>query len=207
MTTISITIPANVDADELKHLLQAYRAASRLVNEDIKVHSRSSKESSREKKKSPSPKGWTKDWTISAKNAPKEGTMTYERFLLYQQNDGSAIDSVLGETVSITTKTGVEKESTINRTHINTDIGNGLLELKSSSIKKSQKKKSPSKEKKTKKSLKEKKEKKEKDEDAEAEAAAKKQQMELDELLTDNENENKSESESESESENESDDE
>ena len=205
MTTISITIPANVDADELKHLLQTYRAASRLVNEDIKVHARSSKESSREKKKSPSPKGWTKDWTISAKNAPKEGTMTYERFLLYQQNDGSAIDSVLGETVSITTKTGVEKESTINRTHINTDIGNGLLELKSSSIKKSQKKKSPSKEKKaTKKPL------KEKDEDAEAEAAAAaaaeaKKQKELDSLLTDNENE--SESESESESENESDDE
>ena len=163
MTTISITIPANVDADELKHLLQTYRAASRLVNEDIKVHSRSSKESSREKKKSPSPKGWTKDWTISAKNAPKEGTMTYERFVLYQKNDGSAIDSVLGETVSITTKTGVEKESTINRTHINTDIGNGLLELKSSSIKKSQKKKSPSKEKKaTKKS-----QKKEKDEEGE----------------------------------------
>ena len=208
MTTISITIPANVDADELKHLLQTYRAASRLVNEDIKIHSRSSKESSREKKKSPSPKGWTKDWTISAKNAPKEGTMTYERFVLYQQNDGSAIDSVLGETVSITTKTGVEKESTINRTHINTDIGNGLLELKSSSIKKSQKKKSPSKEKKaTKKSLKEK---KEKDEDAEAEAAAAaateaEKQKELDSLLTDNENEN--ESESESESENESDDE
>ena len=200
MTTISITIPANVDADELKHLLQAYRAASRLVNEDIKVHSRSSKESSREKKKSPSPKGWTKDWTISAKNAPKEGTMTYERFLLYQQNDGSAIDSVLGETVSITTKTGVDKESTINRTHINTDIGNGLLELKSSSIKKSQKKKSPSKEKKaTKKS-----QKKEKDEDAEAAAAAEaKKQKELDALLTDNE----SESESENESENESDDE
>ena len=202
MTTISITIPANVDADELKHLLQAYRAASRLVNEDIKVHSRSSKESSREKKKSPSPKGWTKDWTISAKNAPKEGTMTYERFLLYQQNDGSAIDSVLGETVSITTKTGVDKESTINRTHINTDIGNGLLELKSSSIKKSQKKKSPSKEKKaTKKS-----QKKEKDEDAEAAAAAAaeaKKQKELDALLTDNE----SESESENESENESDDE
>ena len=206
MTTISITIPANVDADELKHLLQTYRAASRLVNEDIKIHSRSSKESSREKKKSPSPKGWTKDWTISAKNAPKEGTMTYERFVLYQQNDGSAIDSVLGQTVSITTKTGVEKESTINRTHINTDIGNGLLELKSSSIKKS--KKSPSKEKKaTKKSLKEK---KEKDEDAEAEAAAAaateaEKQKELDSLLTDNENEN--ESESESESENESDDE
>ena len=199
MTTISITIPANVDADELKHLLQTYRAASRLVNEDIKVHSRSSKESSREKKKSPSPKGWTKDWTISAKNAPKEGTMTYERFLLYQQNDGSAIDSVLGETVSITTKTGVEKESTINRTHINTDIGNGLLELKSSSIKKSQKKKSPSKEKKaTKKS----KEKKEKDEDAEAEAAAKKkQQIELDNLLTDNEDESESESENESDDE------
>ena len=199
MTTISITIPANVDADELKHLLQTYRAASRLVNEDIKVHSRSSKESSREKKKSPSPKGWTKDWTISAKNAPKEGTMTYERFLLYQQNDGSAIDSVLGETVSITTKTGVEKESTINRTHINTDIGNGLLELKSSSIKKSQKKKSPSKEKKaTKKS----KEKKEKDEDAEAEAAAKKkQQIELDNLLTDDEDESESESESESDDE------
>ncbi len=206
MTTISITIPANVDADELKHLLQTYRAASRLVNEDIKVHSRSSKESSREKKKSPSPKGWTKDWTISAKNAPKEGTMTYERFLLYQKNDGSAIDSVLGETVSITTKTGVEKESTINRTHINTDIGNGLLELKSSSIKKSQKKKSPSKEKKaTKKSHKEK---KEKDEDAEAAAAAEaKKQKELDELLTDNGNESENESESESESENESDDE
>ena len=202
MTTISITIPANVDADELKHLLQAYRAASRLVNEDIKVHSRSSKESSREKKKSPSPKGWTKDWTISAKNAPKEGTMTYERFLLYQQNDGSAIDSVLGETVSITTKTGVDKESTINRTHINTDIGNGLLELKSSSIKKSQKKKSPSKEKKaTKKS-----QKKEKDEDAEAAAAAaaeaaKKQQIELDNLLTDNEDESESESENESDDE------
>ena len=204
MTTISITIPANVDADELKHLLQTYRAASRLVNEDIKVHSRSSKESSREKKKSPSPKGWTKDWTISAKNAPKEGTMTYERFVLYQKNDGSAIDSVLGETVSITTKTGVEKESTINRTHINTDIGNGLLELKSSSIKKSQKKKSPSKEKKaTKKS-----QKKEKDEDAEAAAAAEaKKQKELDALLTDNENESESESESENESENESDDE
>ena len=202
MTTISITIPANVDADELKHLLQTYRAASRLVNEDIKVHSRSSKESSREKKKSPSPKGWTKDWTISAKNAPKEGTMTYERFLLYQQNDGSAIDSVLGETVSITTKTGVDKESTINRTHINTDIGNGLLELKSSSIKKSQKKKSPSKEKKaTKKS-----QKKEKDEDAEAAAAAaaeaaKKQQIELDNLLTDNEDESESESENESDDE------
>ena len=199
MTTISITIPANVDADELKHLLQTYRAVSRLVNEDIKIHSRSSKESSREKK-SPSPKGWSKDWTISAKNAPKEGTMTYERFLLYQKNDGSAIDSVLGETVSITTKTGVEKESTINRTHINTDIGNGLLELKSSSIKKSQKKKSPSKEKKaTKKPL------KEKDEDAEAEAAAAaaaeaKKQKELDSLLTDNENESESESESENES-------
>ncbi len=189
MTTISIAIPANVDADELKHLLQAYRAASRLVNEDIKVHSRSSKESSREKKKSPSPKGWTKDWTIAVKSSPKEGTMTYKRFQLYQTNDGSAIDSVLGETVSITTKSGVEKESTITRTHINTDIGNGLLELKPSSIKKSQKKKSPSKEKQAKKEKK-----------VKVKEEAEIQKDALNDLLKDD-------SESESESENESDDE
>ena len=195
MTTISIAIPASVDADDLKHLLQAYRAASRLVNEDIKVHTRSVKESSREKKKSPSPKGWTKDWTISVKSAPKEGTMTYERYVLYQKNDGSAIDSVVGETVSVTTKGGVEKQSTITRTHINTDIGNGLLELKPSSTKK-QKKKSPSKEK-TKKEKKGKKEKEEK------EAFDAMKQETINSLLKENE----SESESESESENESDDE
>jgi hypothetical protein len=190
----------------LKHLLQAYRAASRLVNEDIKVHSRSSKESSREKKKSPSPKGWTKDWTISVKSAPKEGTMTYERYLLYQKNDGSAIDSVVGETVSVTTKGGVEKQSTITRTHINTDIGNGLLELKPSSTKK-QKKKSPSKEK-TKKEKKGKKEKKEKEEKEEKEAFDAIKQKTLNSLLNEGDQvENESESESESESENESDDE
>ena len=197
MTTISIAIPASVDADELKHLLQAYRAASRLVNEEIKVHSRSSKESSREKKKSPSPKGWTKDWSISVKSAPKEGTMTYERFLLYQKSDGSAIDSVLGETVSVTTKGGVEKQSTITRTHINTDIGNGLLELKPTSTKKSQKKKSPSKEKKAKKDKKEKAKEKAKEEVKEE---VKNEQQALDDMLNDD-------SESESESENESDDE
>jgi hypothetical protein len=39
MTTITITIPVNVNADKLKYLLQTYRAASRLVNEDIKVRS------------------------------------------------------------------------------------------------------------------------------------------------------------------------
>jgi len=203
MTTISIAIPASVDADDLKHLLQAYRAASRLVNEDIKVHTRSSKESSREKKKSPSPKGWTKDWTISVKSAPKEGTMTYERYILYQKSDGSAIDSVVGETVSVTTKGGVEKQSTITRTHINTDIGNGLLELKPSSTKK-QKKKSPSKEKtKKEKGKKEKEEKEDKEE-------LKIQQKTLNSLLNEREyteNESERESESESESENESDDE
>ena len=197
MTTISIAIPASVDADELKHLLQAYRAASRLVNEEIKVHSRSSKESSREKKKSPSPKGWTKDWTISVKSAPKEGTMTYERYLLYKKSDGSAIDTVLGESVSITTKSGVDKDSTITRTHINTDIGNGLLELKPTSTKKSQKKKSPSKEKKAKKEKKEKAKEKAKEEVKEE---VKIEQQALDDMLNDD-------SESESESENESDDE
>ena len=113
--------------------------------------------------------------------------MTYKRFQLYQTNDGSAIDSVLGETVSITTKSGVEKESTITRTHINTDIGNGLLELKPSSIKKSQKKKSPSKEKQAKKEKK-------------VKVKEEIQKDALNDLLKDD-------SESESESENESDDE
>ena len=39
MTTISITIHENVDADKLKYLLQTYRSISSLVSEDIKVSS------------------------------------------------------------------------------------------------------------------------------------------------------------------------
>lgn len=82
------------------------------------------------KTKSPSPSSWIDGGIISINQKPsRTGTLKYERYLLYEQNIGKPIETILGDTVSCTTKTGKEMSNKISKNDIKKDISDDLLIL------------------------------------------------------------------------------
>ena len=82
------------------------------------------------KTKSPSPSGWIDGGIINVNQKPsRTGTLKYERYLLYEQNIGKSIETILGDTVSCSTKTGKDMSNKITKNDIKKDISNDLLIL------------------------------------------------------------------------------
>jgi hypothetical protein len=82
------------------------------------------------KTKSPSPSGWIDGGIINInQKPPRTGTLKYERYLLYVENIGESIETILGDTVSCTTKTGKDMSNKITKKDIKKDINDELLIL------------------------------------------------------------------------------
>tara|TARA_B100000959_G_C14767631_1_gene536122 strand:+ start:41 stop:601 length:561 start_codon:yes stop_codon:yes gene_type:complete len=82
------------------------------------------------KTKSPSPSGWIDGGIINVNQEPsRTGTLKYKRYLLYKQNIGKSIETILGDTVLCTTKTGKDMSNKITKNDIKKDISDELLIL------------------------------------------------------------------------------